>query len=102
MNSTHLIHLSAMDVLFLSRPRPLFQSRRLLSVWLFSLLTICCGQSTLGQQPSAPRVGAISASQQATGTQGAAPENFDQLAAAADAAREGDRLEEAIAAYRKA
>ncbi|MDQ3818420.1 MAG: tetratricopeptide repeat protein [Acidobacteriota bacterium] len=60
-----------------------------------------CAHCALGQRRG-QRAGAAQTKQQATQTQNSPQGNFDQLAAEANAARDGDRLDEAIAAYRKA
>jgi tetratricopeptide (TPR) repeat protein len=84
--------------------------RRALSGFcLLGLLLTCYSEGALGQRRRrAPRSGAAKApaAQPATTTtppaQNGSPADFEKLAAEANAAREGDRLDEAIAAYRKA
>lgn len=82
------------------------RGRRLLpGPCLLALLLACSTQAALGQRRRAPRPAAPA---QTTPAQPAAqrpkdpPQAFDRLAAEANAAREGDRLEEAMDKYRRA
>lgn len=102
MTGTCLTHLSKTRVLFSRRLFRQLWRRVLLSLWLFSLLaTVCSQRAALGQRRT-QRAGTTPVKQQATETQNVPSGNFDQLAAEASAAREGDRLDEALTAYRKA
>ena len=79
--------------------------RRVLSgLCLLCALTAYFPQDALGQRRRAqrPRPSATPTAPAAQPAQTASPEEFERLAAEATAAREGDRADEAIAAYRKA
>ncbi|MFL6208514.1 MAG: tetratricopeptide repeat protein [Pyrinomonadaceae bacterium] len=93
------MYLSAVDVLGPARGREQFRWRAPLRVWLLGLLALCCAPRVWGQPP---RGGAVPAGAQPSATQNNLPDDFDQLAATAAAAREADQLDEAVAAYRKA
>ncbi|HLM55395.1 MAG TPA: tetratricopeptide repeat protein [Pyrinomonadaceae bacterium] len=71
--------------------------RALLGLCMLCALAALFPQDALGQRRRAPRP-----RPSATPAQTPAPEEFERLAAEAAAAREGERADEAIAAYRKA
>ncbi len=73
-------------------------------VWLLALLVMFPAQDVLGQRRRSPRArGQQQQQQQPAQTPQNTPQgNFDLLAAEASVAREGDRLDDAIAAYKKA
>ncbi|HEX8189385.1 MAG TPA: tetratricopeptide repeat protein, partial [Pyrinomonadaceae bacterium] len=85
-----------------SRPS---RRRALSGLCLLCLLTACFPQAAFGQRPRAPRTAAPSGPP-AAGAPAPAPKDppqaFDRLAAEASAAREGDRLDEAVDRYRRA
>ena len=92
MDATHLTHTP--------------HSRRLLSgLCLLVLLMACCSQVALGQRRRAPRTAAPS-TPSADNTPVLSPKDppqaFDTLASEANAARDGDRLDEAVDKYRRA
>ncbi len=79
--------------------------RTLRGLCLLGLLLACSSQAALGQRRRAPRTVAPSAPPAATAPVLAPkdpPQAFDQLVAEANAAREGNRLEEAVDRYRRA
>ncbi|HEV2862176.1 MAG TPA: tetratricopeptide repeat protein [Pyrinomonadaceae bacterium] len=78
-----------------SSPRP----RVLACLCLLCALTALFSQDAPGQRRRAPRPSATPAAPPA---QNASPGEFERLAAEATSAREGDRADEALAAYRKA
>jgi tetratricopeptide (TPR) repeat protein len=79
--------------------------RALRGLCLLGLLLACSSQAALGQRRRAPRTAAPPATR-AAGLPAPAPADppqaFDQLSAEANAAREGDRLDEAVDKYRRA
>lgn len=83
-------------------------TRALSGLCLTFALLACCPQSAHGQRRRAPRPAApaqtpnTAAAQPATQAPQDPPQAFDQLVAEANAAREGDRLDEALDRYRRA
>jgi tetratricopeptide (TPR) repeat protein len=101
MNRSCLTQTSMTRAVCSRRLFSLLQHRALLRVGLLSLIAIVCAQSAFGQRRT-QRTSSAPVKQQATETQNVPQGDFDQLAAQANAARDGDRLDEAIADYRKA
>ena len=86
------------------RPKPGAHSLAVF-VLLGLLLLACWPQDALGQRRRAPRSGTTKAPATEpviAQAQNGSPEDFEKLAAEASVAREGDRLDEAIAGYKKA
>jgi tetratricopeptide (TPR) repeat protein len=102
MNRTCLTHRLVRIVLRLRQCAALIGRRALWRGCLLSLLVVSVTWSASGQQPRAPRTDTVPISRPAGETQSAPPGDFAQLAAEAEAARESDRLEEAVSAYHKA
>jgi Flp pilus assembly protein TadD len=108
MNETRFTHSSAARTPAPRRLFPRFTSGARAIVWLVALLMILPAQDVLGQRRRAQRTRPVTAGGQPTQQQqGSAPQiaaqgNFDVLAAEASVAREGDRLDDAINAYKKA
>lgn len=78
--------------------------RSLKGLCLLLLLLTCCSQLALGQRRRAPRTPAPKPTSESAPvlTPQDPPQAFEQLAAEANAAREGERLEEALDKYRRA
>lgn len=87
----------------LIRPQP--WRRALSALCLLCVVSAICAPAALAQQRRrAPRRASPSApaAQPAAPARNVSPEDFERLAAEANAAREGERADEAVAAYRKA
>src|SRR3712207_3699090 len=78
--------------------------RGLGGICLLVLLSACFSQAALGQRRRAPRTAPAKPPAESAPVLAPKdpPQAFDQLAAEANAAREGDRLEEAVDKYRRA
>lgn len=87
------------------RPKPGAHSLAVFVLLGLLLLLACCPQDALGQRRRAPRSGTTKAPATEpviAQSQNGSPEDFERLAAEASVAREGDRLDDAIAGYKKA
>lgn len=70
-------------------------------MWLIACFIFACSLSAAGQQRRARPSGTTNPQSSATPTSSISQQDFDKLVADADAAREGDRVDDAIALYRK-